>query len=231
MNWIEKIRLDIINPRLLAIIEHPFMKSMQDGTAKPEDARNYFSGLMWHLLDFGSHVDFLMNKRPPEVMDFLNGNSEDEDGDTDILGKIVAAFGDNPDRIAIDPWTYRPDPIWIQHDALLRSAIYSQDLPWQVGAAALNVGIESLVPTMIEGLFKASVENYGITTDQAQWLQSRSGEEEKQHGENGFLLLKEFVSEDDELLIKKCTFFIDALSYSMAYRLLETGLPKHNLKE
>lgn len=225
-SWLEQTRQEILNPRLRKIQNHLFMQQMQQGSAEPQFAKNFFAGLMWHLLDFGKHVEHLMEKRPDEIDEFLQGRSEDEDGDTDILAKIVTAFGEDPQRIANDPWTYNPDPIWIQHDALLRAAIYSADLPWQVGAAALNIGIESLVPTMIEGLFKASIENYGITTDQAQWLESRSGEEEKQHGENGFLLLQEFVNPEDQKLIKQCRFFINALSYSMAYRLLNTGLAK-----
>jgi hypothetical protein len=43
------------------------------------------------------------------------------------------------------------------------------------------------------------------------------GEEEIQHGENGFLILDHYVNEADTTLQKKCVFFIDALSRSMAY--------------
>ena len=85
------------------------------------------------------------------------------------------------------------------------AAIYSTDFSWAVGTAALNIGIESLVPSMIEPLFRA-------------------GEEEKQHGENGFFILNRFVDESDSSLVAQCQFYIEALSHSMAKRLLTTGI-------
>ena len=224
-DWLKTAHTNILVPRRRVIENHPFMKAMQTGSAEPADAERFFSGLMWHLLDFGKHVGHHMAKRPPEVADFLKGRSEDVDGDTDILGRIVKAFGGPIEVITTKPWNYQPHPVWSRHDAFLRSAIYSSDLPWQVGTAALNVGIESLVPTMIEPLFKASVENYGITSHDAKWLESRSGEEEKQHGENGYWVLTEFVKQNDRELQSKCLFFINLLSESMAYGLLDSGLP------
>lgn len=224
--WIRTIHQEVIQPKIRIIQNHPFVRAMEAGACEKKHAEHYFSGLMWHLLQFGKHVQFHMKKRPTAVATFLGNRSEDEDGDTEILGRIVAAFGGNPDAIAKFPDQQKVDPIWIQHDALLRAAIYSEDLPWQVGTAALNVGIESLVPTMIEPLFRASVKHYGVTTQQARWLESRSGDEEKQHGENGFLILDQFVDQHDLELQQKCRFWIEALSDSMAYRLLKTGLPE-----
>ena len=55
------------------------------------------------------------------------------------------------------------------------------------------------------------------------WLESRSGEEERQHGENGYALLAEFVPHGDRTLQSQCLFYIDQLSASMAYGLLESG--------
>ena len=223
-DWLQLPHDNLILPRRKVIETHPFMLKMQNGSAEKSDAQKYFSGLLWHLLDFGKHVGHLMAKRPPEVGQFLKGRSEDKDGDTDILGRIVSSFGGPIDLIVTTPWKYQAHPVWIKHDALLRSAIYSTDLPWQVGAAALNIGIEALVPFMIEPLFKACVDQYQVTREQAAWLESRSGEEEKQHGENGYLLLKEFVSPQDTLIQQQCVFYIDQLSSSMAYGLLESGL-------
>jgi hypothetical protein len=224
--WLASCHQDLILPRRKAIQNHRFVQSMLQGQSEKVDAEWFFSGLMWHLLDFGKHVGHLMAKRPVEVSDFLKGRSEDEDGDTGILKRIVDALGGSSDQIIKQPWTYRPHPVWITHDALLRSAVYSTDLSWQAGAAALNVGIESLVPTMIEPLFHAATKNYGLSKNQSEWLESRSGEAEKQHGENGYLILAEFVPQNDVELQQKCRFMIDALSYSMAYRLLESGLPR-----
>jgi pyrroloquinoline quinone (PQQ) biosynthesis protein C len=223
-SWIRELDQAVLAPRRRAIEVHPFTLAMQKGTAEPRDAEPYFSGLMWHLLEFGKHVAHHMKRRDPAVAEFLVGRSEDVDGDTEILGRIVRAFGGPVDQIQNRPWTYRPHPVWIRHDALLRSAIYSEDLPWQVGTAALNVGIESLVPTMIEPLFKATVDHYGISRNEAEWLESRAGEAERQHGENGYYILNQFVSPDDSALKEKCSFFIEALSGSMAYGLLDSGL-------
>jgi pyrroloquinoline quinone (PQQ) biosynthesis protein C len=224
--WLAQIHHELIIPRRKRIQQHPFMLSMLNGSAEPKDAQGYFSGLMWHLLDFGKHVGHLMEKRDPAVADFLAGRSEDKDGDTAILGRIVEAFGGPAKRIEDSPWTYDPHPVWVWHDALLRAAIYSPDLPWQVGTAALNVGIESLVPYMIEPLFKASVTQYGVSSDQARWLESRSGEEERQHGENGYWVLSKFVDPKDRVLVEQCRFYIDALSRSMSHNLLQSGLER-----
>jgi len=139
--WLAQIREELIVPRRQVILDHPFLQAMQAGTAQPEAAQRYFAGLMWHLIPFGHHVAHLFGKRPPEVTTFLAGLPEDQDGDTEILGRIVEAFGGPVRMIAETPWRYQPHPVWIHHDALLRAAVYSTDLPWQVGTAALNVGI------------------------------------------------------------------------------------------
>jgi hypothetical protein len=227
--WLGEVYHNMILPRRSVIQNHKFVRSILDGSAEHRNAECYFSGLMWHLLDFGVHVKHLFAKRPDEVSKLLVNRSEDTDGDTEILGRIVTAFGGPVEMITKSPWRYAPHRVWIQHDALLRSAIYSQDLPWQVGVAALNVGIESLVPYMIEPLFRGAVKNYGVSTKQAQWLESRSGEAEIQHGENGYIILSEFVESDDEKLKSICLFYIDALSRSMAYGLLESGLARSEM--
>lgn len=59
-------------------------------------------------------------------------------------------------------------------------------------------------------------------------VKMQNGSAEKQHGENGYLLLKEFVSLHDTLLQQQCVFYIDQLSASMAYGLLESGLRRWN---
>ncbi|MEO5668333.1 MAG: hypothetical protein ABIR96_09760 [Bdellovibrionota bacterium] len=222
--WLERLRREVLIPRGKRIENHSFVKGMQSGSVEPARAVHFFAGLMWHLMDFGKHVEHLMNKRPPEVQKLLEGRDEDKDGDTEILGRIVKAFGGDFATISKTPWRYEPHPVWIHHDALLRAAIYSEDLPWQVGTAALNVGIESLVPTMVEPLFFAAVKNYGVSDDEAAWLESRSGEKEKQHGENGFIILSHHVGPEDFELQDKCGFYVRALSRSMAYGLLESGL-------
>ena len=91
--WLAQIHHELIVPRRKRIQQHAFMQAMRNGSAEPKDAQGYFSGLMWHLLDFGKHVGHLMGKRDPAVADFLAGRSEDKDGDTAILGRIVEAFG------------------------------------------------------------------------------------------------------------------------------------------
>ncbi len=225
-DWLKLAYFEIIQPKREIIQNHEFVQKMKLGEARKEDAKHYFAGLMWHLLDFGKHVSHLIQKRPDEVDHFLKDRSEDTDGDTELLSRIVDALGEDSNQICGSPWTYQPHPVWIQHDALLRSAIYSTDFSWKTGTAALTIGIESLVPSMIEPLFQACIENYGVASHQAEWLESRSGDEEKQHGENGFLILERFVDLNDQPQIDQCLFFIKALSDSMAHRLLESGLPQ-----
>jgi hypothetical protein len=222
--WLKQCQIDLIEPRRRAIENHPFVLGMLLGSVEKTSAERFFSGLMWHLLEFGTHVSHLMSKRPREASELLQGRSEDQSGDTKILRRIVEALEGPAQQIETRPWTYRPHPVWITHDALLRCAIYSQDLPWQAAAAGLNIGIECLVPTMIEPLFYAATKNYHLSESQVEWLKSRSGDAEKQHGDNGYILLSKFVKDDDISLQEKCRFQIDALSYSMAYRLLESGL-------
>ncbi len=223
--WLDQIQEQILKPRAEEIRNHPFVLSVLSGQARREDAVHYFAGLMWHLIDFDKHVAHLHKKRPASIDDFLKERSEDKDGNTDILGRIVKEFGGPFETLVQSPWAYRPHPVWVNHDALLRSAIYSTDLSWEVGVAALNVGIESLVPTMIEPLFEGCTKNYGLSRWSAQWLESRSQEEERQHGENGFLILERYLDPDNQKVLKTCECYIDALSRSMATQLLKSGLP------
>jgi|GEM_PF-1459391 len=223
--WLAQIHENTIIPRRKVIANHTFMKAMLEGSAEPRDAQRYFSGLMWHLMGFDKLVTHLFSKRPLQVAELLNNRSEDKNGDTGILARIVSVFGGPAEEIKSAQWSYQPHPVWITHDALLRAVVYSPDLSWEIGAAGLNIGIESLVPYMIEPLFHAAVKNYGVSTTQAAWLESRAGEEEIQHGENGYILLSHFVAANDLALQEKCRFYIEALSYSMAYRLLQSGLP------
>lgn len=227
--WILKCQNEIIEPRKRVIENHPLTVGMLNGSVEKAHAEKFFSGLMWHLQDFGKHVSHLMNKRPPEASTLLANRSEDTDGDTGVLKRIVNILGGNTEIIERSPYLHNPHPVWITHDALLRSAIYSTDFPWQAGAAALNSGIECLVPTMIEPLFIATTKRYGLTKEDAAWLDSRSGEAERQHGENGWILLNHFVKPDDFALQALCRFQIDALSYSMAYRLLESGINRNTM--
>ncbi len=228
--WLAEIRNEVIIPKRKKMLEHPFMIAMQNGMAEKSDAVHYFSGLMWHLSGFESICNHLFAKRPAEVATMLKGRSEDTSGDVDILARIVKDFGGPAERLLGEPWNFAPHPVWVQHDALLRAAIYSPDFEWQVGTAALNVGIESLVPFMIEPLYRATIERYGVSREGAKWLESRSGEEEIQHGENGFLILAEYVKPGDAALIEKCRFYIEHLSSSMAFRLLDSGLPRLEAK-
>ncbi len=79
---------------------------------------------------------------------------------------------------------------------------------------------------MIEPLYESAVKVYGVSSHQAEWLESRSGEIEKQHGENGYLILSEFADPNDEALTALARFYVDQLSYSMTYGLLESGMPQ-----
>lgn len=119
--WLNQLHRTILLPR---------RRGMEKGSAEPKDAERFFSGLMWHLIDFGKHVSFHMAKRPPEVSQFLSGKSEDTVRDTDI---------------------------------------------------------------------------------------------QKQHGENGYLVLSEFVGQNDLEMHERCAFYIDTLSRSMSEGLLASG--------
>lgn len=220
--WVRRLHDEIIEPARNRMLRHQGLQGVVEGRAQKSAILQYFSGLLWHLRDFDKHVAFLMKKRPQEVDALMVGRSEDQDGSLDSLVRPVEFFGGNASMILETPWAFKPHPVWIHHDAMLRSCIYSQDFEWQVGAAALNVGIESFVPDMVGALMQACHQSYGFGGKNAEWLESRSGEEERQHGENGYIILNKFVEEGDVELISKCKFFIRALSDSMSRRLFSS---------
>ena len=74
----------------------------------------------------------------------------------------------------------------------------------------------------------ASMKQYEITREQAVLLKSGSGDEEKQHRENGYLILKKFVHPHCALLQQQFVFYIGQLSASRACGLLESGLQRWN---
>lgn len=217
--WLRETHHEIILPARQRMLSHAGLQAVQAGKASRNHILSYFSGLLWHLKDFDKHVSHLMKKRPPEISRLLEGRSEDQDGSLDSLVKPVDFFGGDSQLILKSPWSYEPHEVWVHHDALLRSCIYSTDFEWQVGTAALNIGIEALVPYMVGSLLEASHKKYQFGGENAEWLESRSGEEEIQHGENGYLLLNHYIDESDHALIEKCRFFIRALSHSMSDRL------------
>lgn len=77
---------------------------------------------------------------------------------------------------------------------------------------------------MLEPLLRAAVLHDGLNHHQAEWLASRSGEEERQHGDNGFILLRRSVDPTDAQLVEHCRFFVEILSDMISGTLPDTGL-------
>ena len=84
---------------------------------------------------------------------------------------------------------YTPPQECFWHEAQLRSAIFSTDLRWQVGAAAINAGTEGIVPWMCGPLADVLQQGSGVAGLPLKWLLQRITLEEIEHGDNGFLIL------------------------------------------
>ena len=92
-DWLKLAYFEIIQPKREIIQNHEFVQKMKLGEARKEDAKHYFAGLMWHLLDFGKHVSHLIQKRPDEVDHFLKDKIQKAHNCTDFRGFCDAKIG------------------------------------------------------------------------------------------------------------------------------------------
>ena len=176
----------------------------------------------------------LADRRPPSVAVFIasiggrlnDGHSSDlaRNATEASFSALIEALGGDFMWFKTNLDTFSPPYEWFLHNAQLRAAIYSPDFSWEVGIAAMNTGTEGTVPWYCGPLAEALEMGYGIHGIATEWLRVRGGHEAKEHGDNGFKVLSQFVNEDDIKTIGECNLFVDRLSLSMSQTLLDCGL-------
>ena len=232
--WVRALYQDVIVPRRHKAVEHPFTAAVRAGQVDRAALASFFQGMYWHVTRAGHLFGGFFARRPAAVATFLEGRAEDghsPEEETRLqktsLGALIAALGGDVETFDANLLDYTPPQEWFWHEAQLRSAIFSGDFPWQVGAAAINAGTEGIVPWMCGPLADALEEGYGISGQALDWLHQRITTDEIQHGDNGFLILSEFVDAGDEDQVATCRLYADKLSLSMSKYLLDCGLRLH----
>lgn len=176
----------------------------------------------------------LASQRPAEVSAFIasiggrvndgHSSAEAKEATAASLGALINALGGDFKEFLRTLDTFTPPNEWFLHNAQLRAAIYSSDFTWELSIAAMNAGTEGVVPWYCGPLATALQKGYGIEGLATDWLRIRGTMEAKQHGDNGFKILSEFIKEDDSKMISECSLFIDRLAYSMSHSLLDCGM-------
>lgn len=176
----------------------------------------------------------LADRRPSAVGAFIasiggrvnDGHSSDlaRRATDESFSALIKALGGDFKGFKSSLDTFTPPYEWFLHNAQLRAAIYSPDFSWEVGTAAMSAGTEGTVPWYCGPLAEALEIGYDISGIATEWLRVRGGDEAKQHGDNGFKVLSQFVSEDDVKTIGECHLYVDRLSLSMSQTLLDCGV-------
>ncbi len=233
--WVQSLYRDTILQRRRDAAAHPFTQAVRAGEVDPRALAAFFGGMYWHVTRAGHLFGGFFARRPAAVETFLEGRSEDGHSPEDetrlqktSLGALIDALGGDSETFAQEIVDYAPPQEWFWHEAQLRSAIFSSDFPWQVGAAAINAGTEGVVPWMCGPLADALAAGYGINGLALEWLHQRITPEEIEHGDNGFLILSHFVDETDAEQVSACRLYADKLSLSMSKHLLDCGLRLHH---
>lgn len=232
--WVRALYADVILPRRQAAAGHPFTQAVRAGEVDRAALVAYFQGMYWHVTRAGHLFGGFFARRPADVETFLAGRAEDGHSPEDetrlqktSLGALIDALGGDAARFDARLTDYTPPQEWFLHETQLRSAIFSGDFPWQVGAAAINAGTEGIVPWMCGPLADALAEGYGVDGLALEWLRQRITPEEIEHGDNGFLILSHFVDGSDPDQVAHCRLYADKLSLSMSRGLLDGGLRLH----
>jgi len=232
--WVRELYDNVIIPRRRRAALHPFTEAVRAGEVERSVLAAYFSGMYWHVTRAGHLFGGFFARRSPDVETFLAGRAEDghsPEEETRLqktsLGALITEMGGDIAALEAGLLSYAPPQEWFLHETQLRSAIFSADFPWQVGAAAINAGTEGIVPWMCGPLAGALVQGYHVSPLAVEWLNQRITPEEIQHGDNGFLILSHFVDAGDAELVANCARYADRLSVSMSQSLLDCGLRLH----
>lgn len=233
--WVRDLYRDVICPRRRDAATHPFIHAVGIAAIDHTALSAFFQGMYWHVTRAGHLFGGFFARRPAAVKTFLAGRAEDghsPEEETRLqqrsLGALIEELGGDLDGFRADLENYQPPQEWFWHEAQLRSAIFSADFPWQVGAAAINAGTEGIVPWLCGPLANALEQGYGLSGASLEWLYQRITPEEIEHGDNGFLILSHFVDEDDVEQVAACCLYADKLSLSMSKHLLDCGLSLHD---
>lgn len=236
--WVQDLYKDVILPRRRSAAAHPFTQAIRAGQVEKSALVAYFQGMYWHVTRAGHLFGGFFARRPAEVATLLAGRAEDghsPEEETRLqkssLGALITALGGDLEGFEAGLADYVPPQEWFLHETQLRSAIFSADFPWQIGASTINAGTEGIVPWMCGPLADALEEGYGIHGLALEWLHQRITPEEIQHGDNGFLILSHFVDANDSDLVANCGLYADKLSLSMSQGLLNGGLRLHQASE
>ena len=224
--WLRRLRADVIDPIRRDVGAHPFLVGAVAGTLPIEAIRAYLTGLLWNIAGFPECVAALASRTPRhdhETKRLLLQNAAAEVEHPFALADTVRYLGGDADG-PLNGTTggYRPPKAWFDHHSLLE--LYAYQKPWIEGVAAINVGIEAIVPSQIGPLGRALHERYSVPRERMQWFHWHGGEVEQEHGNDGLRLLERYVAEDDNETQALCAYAVERIGSMLAHELPEDAL-------
>ncbi|HLH21599.1 MAG TPA: iron-containing redox enzyme family protein [Chloroflexota bacterium] len=210
--WVRRIRDEIILPRRAQAAQRPLTQAIRHGTA---NRQQILAGLLiptlWRITRFPELIAALASRCPTfdwERKTSLLQNAYEETEHPFLLARAVRALGGDPDPVLRgDPEAYRPSTEmqarrdWITYHAYHR--------PWIEGIAAVQVAIEAIVPYALKPVWHGLREHYGLSDHDLAWFQVHAGEIEMRHGNEGILILEQYVADDDVALQQRLRYIVD----------------------
>jgi pyrroloquinoline quinone (PQQ) biosynthesis protein C len=210
--WVRRIRDELILPRRAQAARRPPIPAIRAGTAtRQEVVDGFLLPSLWRILRFPELVAVLGARGPTydwEMKAKLLQNAYEECEHPFLLGRAIRALGGDPDPIVRGaPGAFAPtsEMLW-RRDWFV---YYAYHRPWIEGIAALQVAIEAIAPYTLRPVWDGLREHYGLDEHDLAWFAIHAGEVEMRHGNEGILLLEQYVDDDDLETQERLYYVID----------------------
>lgn len=224
--WLQQLRTEVIDPIRREVAAHPFLIGAVSGELPIAIVRHYLTGLLWNITAFPECVAALASRTPRydhATKRLLLENAAAEMDHPFALADTVRYLGGDPDPILHGPeHAYLPPHAWFDHHGLLE--LYAYKKPWIEGVAAINVGIEAVVPSQIGPLGLALHTKYGVPKEHMAWFHWHGGEVEQEHGNDGLRILERHVAPDDKETQALCGYAVRRIGSMLGHELPDDAM-------
>lgn len=210
--WVRRIRDEIILPRRELAAQMPLTQAIRHGTATPQQiVDGVLIPTLWRITRFPELIAALASRCPQydwERKESLLHNAFEEIEHPRLLARAIRALGGDPEPVLRgDKDAYRPSietlarRDWVNYHVFYR--------PWIEAVAAVQVAVEAIVPYAHKPMWDGLKEHYGLSDDDLAWFAIHAGEVEMRHGNEGILILEQYVADDDVELQERIRYIID----------------------
>src|SRR5579875_43494 len=210
--WVRRIRDEIILPRRERAANLPITRAIREGRATPaEIVERALLPTLWRICRFPELIAALAARCPTydwERKASLLHNAYEEAEHPFLLARCIRALGGDPYPVLRgDPAAYRPSTEQLARRDWITYIVYHR--PWIEGVAAVQVAVEAIVPYAHKPQWDGLREHYGLSDDDLAWFAIHAGEVEMRHGNEGILILEQYVADDDTALQERLRYIID----------------------